>query len=81
MERTITDIFGQQSNRKPTAQPETDNRKPTARPETQTEIFVAAEQEATTSSALQPAHNDSDSFLLVVQGLNLLPSLRYFCTR
>ena len=53
MKRTTTDFFGQQSKRKPTAQPETDD--------TPTEINVAAEQQATASTALQPMHNDSDS--------------------
>jgi len=53
MKSTITDFFGQQSKRKSTAQPEPDD--------TPTEINVAAEQQATTSTALQLTHNDSDS--------------------
>jgi len=53
MKRTINDSFGQQSKRKPTAQPETDD--------TPTDINVAAEQQATTSTASQPTHNDSES--------------------
>ena len=53
MKRTITDFFGQQSKRKPTAHPETDDNP--------TEINVAAEQQSTTSTALQPTRNDSES--------------------
>ena len=53
MKRTITDFFGQESKRKPTAHPETDD--------TPTEINAAAEQQATTSTALQPTRNDSES--------------------
>ena len=53
MKRTITDFFGQQSKRKPIAHPETDD--------TPAEINVAAEQQATTSTALQPTRNDSES--------------------
>jgi len=53
MKSTITDFFGQQSKRKSIAQPEPDD--------TPTEINVAAEQQATTSTALQLTHNDSDS--------------------
>ena len=53
MKRTITDFFGQQSKRKPTAQFEKDD--------TPTKIIVATEQQATISTALQPTHNDSDS--------------------
>ena len=53
MKRTINDFFGQPSKRKPTAQPETDD--------TPTDINVAAEQQATTSTASQPTHNDSES--------------------
>ena len=53
MKRTITDFFNQQSKRKATAHPETDD--------TPTEINAAAEQQATTSTALQPTCNDSES--------------------
>ena len=53
MKRTITDFFGQQSKRKPTAHPETND--------TPTEINVATEQQATASTALQPTRNDSES--------------------
>ena len=53
MKRTITNFSGQQSKRKPTAHPETDD--------TPTEINVAAEQQATTSTALQPTRDDSES--------------------
>ena len=54
MKRTIPDFFGQQSKRKPTAHPEKTD-------DTPTEINVAAEQQATTSTALQPTRNDSES--------------------
>ena len=53
MKRTITDFFGQQSKRKSTAQPE--------RGVTPTEINVAPEQQATTSTALLPTRNGSVS--------------------